>query len=48
MIVQIYVDDIIFGSTNPSLTADLQKLMEKRFEMSSKGKINFFLGLNIR
>ncbi|KAI3791236.1 hypothetical protein L2E82_04934 [Cichorium intybus] len=48
MIVQIYVDDIIFGSTHPSLTAKFRKLMETKFEMSSMGKINFFLGLNIR
>nr|KAJ0216304.1 hypothetical protein LSAT_V11C300142670 [Lactuca sativa] len=48
MIVQIYVNDIIFGSTNPSLTAEFRKLMETKFEMSSMGPINFFLGLNIR
>ncbi|KAI3505861.1 hypothetical protein L1887_28170 [Cichorium endivia] len=48
MIVQIYVDDIIFGSTHPSLIAEFRKLMETKFEMSSMGKINFFLGLNIR
>ena len=48
MIVQIYVEDIIFGSTNPSLTAEFRKLMETKFEMSSLGPINFFLGLNIR
>ena len=48
MIVQIYVDDIIFGSTNPSLTAEFRKLMETKFEMSSMGPFNFFLGLNIR
>ena len=48
MIVQIYVDDIIFGSTNPSLTVEFRKLMETKFEMSSMGPINFFLGLNIR
>ena len=48
MIVQIYVDDIIFSSTNPSLTAELRKLMETKFEMSSMSPINFFLGLNVR
>ncbi|KAL7603279.1 uncharacterized mitochondrial protein AtMg00810-like [Lactuca sativa] len=48
MIVHIYVDDIIFGSTNPSLTVEFRKLMETKFEMSSMGKINCFLGLNIR
>ena len=48
MIVQIYVDDIIFGSTHPKLTEDFRKLMETEFEMSSMRRINFFLGLNIR
>ena len=48
MLVQIYVDDIIFGSTNPTLTDEFRTLMESKFEMSSTGKINFFLGLNIR
>jgi hypothetical protein len=48
MLVQIYVDDIIFGSTNPTLTDEFRTLMESKFEMSSMGKINFFLGLNIR
>ncbi|TLX66063.1 hypothetical protein E9993_23500, partial [Labilibacter sediminis] len=48
MIIQIYVDDIIFGSTHPDLTEEFRKLMETEFEMSSMGKINFFLGLNIK
>ena len=48
MIVQIYVDDIIFGSTNPSLTVEFRKLMVTKFEMSAMGLINYFLGLNIR
>ena len=48
MIVQIYVDDIIFGSSNPNLTIEFRKLMETKFEISSMGPINFFLCLNIR
>ena len=48
MIVQIYVDEIIFGSTNPRLTNEFRKLMETKLKMSSMGPINFFLGLNIR
>ena len=40
MLVQIYVDDIIFGSTNPTLTDEFRTLMESKFEMSSMGKIN--------
>ncbi|KAL4564910.1 hypothetical protein LXL04_028986 [Taraxacum kok-saghyz] len=47
MMVQIYVDDIIFGSTDPNLTVEFKALMETKFEMSSMGPINFFLGLNV-
>ncbi|TLX70168.1 DDE-type integrase/transposase/recombinase [Labilibacter sediminis] len=48
MIVQIYVDDIIFGSTDPKLSKDFEDLMKSKFEMSMMGKLHFFLGLNIR
>ncbi|KAL4581752.1 hypothetical protein LXL04_006280 [Taraxacum kok-saghyz] len=37
MMVQIYVDDIIFGSTDPKLTVEFKTLMETKFEMSSMG-----------
>nr|GFA43440.1 hypothetical protein [Tanacetum cinerariifolium] len=46
-LVQIYVDDIIFGSTNPKYTKRFEKLMHNRFEMSLMGEMNFFLGLQI-
>ena len=48
MIVQIYVDDIIFGSIDPELSTEFESLMKSQFEMSMMGKINNFLGLNIR
>ncbi|CAH1426641.1 unnamed protein product [Lactuca virosa] len=48
MLVQIYVDDIIFGSTDPALSREFEDLMKSKFEMSMMGKINNFLGLNIR
>ncbi|KAI3499752.1 hypothetical protein L1887_35561 [Cichorium endivia] len=48
MLVQIYVDDIIFGSTDPNLSKDFEKLMKSKFQMSMMGKINFFLGLQIK
>ncbi|KAI3753296.1 hypothetical protein L2E82_25346 [Cichorium intybus] len=48
MLVQIYVDDIIFGSTDPNLSKDFEKLMKIKFQMSMMGKINFFLGLQIK
>nr|GEX93628.1 hypothetical protein [Tanacetum cinerariifolium] len=46
-LVQIYVDDIIFGSTNPKYTKRFEKLMHSRFEMSLMGEMKFFLGLQI-
>ena len=44
-IAQIYVDDIIFGSTNSKFLKEFIKLMESEFEMSMVGELNFFLGL---
>nr|GEY02628.1 retrovirus-related Pol polyprotein from transposon TNT 1-94 [Tanacetum cinerariifolium] len=47
LLVQIYVDDIIFGSTNPNLSKQFEKLMHSKFEMSMMGKLKFFLGIQI-
>nr|GEX53831.1 retrovirus-related Pol polyprotein from transposon TNT 1-94 [Tanacetum cinerariifolium] len=47
LLVQIYVDDIIFGSINPKYTKHFEKLMHSRFEMSLMGEMKFFLGLQI-
>ncbi|GJW45221.1 retrovirus-related pol polyprotein from transposon TNT 1-94 [Tanacetum coccineum] len=47
LLVQIYVDDIIFGSTNPKYSKRFEKLMHSRFEMSLIGGMKFFLGLKI-
>ncbi|GKA08362.1 putative ribonuclease H-like domain-containing protein, partial [Tanacetum coccineum] len=48
LLVQVYVDDIIFGSTNKSLCTDFEKIMHKRFQMSSMGEFTFFLGLQVK
>ncbi|GJR36339.1 retrovirus-related pol polyprotein from transposon TNT 1-94 [Tanacetum coccineum] len=45
LLVQIYVDDIIFGSTKKELCTEFKKLMHKKFQMSSLGERTFFLGL---
>ncbi|GJT64880.1 retrovirus-related pol polyprotein from transposon TNT 1-94 [Tanacetum coccineum] len=42
-----YVDDIIYGSTNPKYSKRFEKLMHSRFEMSLMGEMKFFLGLQI-
>ena len=47
MLFQIYVDDIIFGSTDPGFSREFENLMKSQSEMSMMGKNNF-LGLNIR
>ncbi|GJV07715.1 retrovirus-related pol polyprotein from transposon TNT 1-94 [Tanacetum coccineum] len=47
ILVQIYVDDIIFGSTNLKYSKRFEKLMHRRFKMSLMGEIKFFLGLQI-
>ncbi|GJT05258.1 retrovirus-related pol polyprotein from transposon TNT 1-94 [Tanacetum coccineum] len=48
IIVQIYVDDIIFGSTCQDMCDDFAKIMHDEFEMSMMGELNFFLGLQIK
>ncbi|GJR67207.1 retrovirus-related pol polyprotein from transposon TNT 1-94 [Tanacetum coccineum] len=47
LLVQIYVDDIIFGSTNPNLSKRFGKLMHSKFDMSMMGELKFFLGIQI-
>ncbi|GJX46779.1 retrovirus-related pol polyprotein from transposon TNT 1-94 [Tanacetum coccineum] len=47
LLMQIYVDDIIFGSTNPKLSKRFKKLMHNKFDMSMMGKLEFFLGIQI-
>ncbi|GJY68376.1 putative ribonuclease H-like domain-containing protein [Tanacetum coccineum] len=48
LLVQVYVDDIIFGSTKKSLCDEFEGLMHKRFQMSSIGELTFFLGLQVQ
>ncbi|GJY08246.1 putative ribonuclease H-like domain-containing protein, partial [Tanacetum coccineum] len=47
LLVRVYVDDIIFGSTKKELCTDLEKLMHKKFQMSFMGELTFFLGLQV-
>ncbi|GJR28565.1 putative ribonuclease H-like domain-containing protein [Tanacetum coccineum] len=48
LLVQVYVDDIIFGSTNKKLCNAFEKLMHEKFQMSSMGELTFFLGLQVQ
>ncbi|KAD2805416.1 hypothetical protein E3N88_38793 [Mikania micrantha] len=47
LLVQVYVDDIIFGSTNDNLCKEFETVMKEKFEMSSMGEMKFFLGLQV-
>nr|GEU50978.1 hypothetical protein [Tanacetum cinerariifolium] len=47
ILVQVYVDDIIFGSLNLQLCREFEALMHEKFQMSAMGELNFFLGLQV-
>ena len=48
ILVQIYVDDIIFGATQDSLCEEFVATMKGEFEMSMIGELSFFLGLQVK
>ncbi|GJW72526.1 putative ribonuclease H-like domain-containing protein [Tanacetum coccineum] len=48
MLVQVYVDDVIFGSTKKSICTEFKDCMHKRFQMSSMGELTLFLGLQVK
>ncbi|GJY67576.1 putative ribonuclease H-like domain-containing protein [Tanacetum coccineum] len=48
LLVQVYVDDIIFGSTKKEMSIEFEKLMHDKFQMSSMGELSFFLGLQVK
>jgi len=48
LIVQVYVDDIIFGASKEKMCEEFSKLMQNEFEMSMMGELGFFLGLQIK
>jgi hypothetical protein len=47
LFVQIYVDDIIFGSTNVAICKEFSKTMQAKFDMSMMRELKFFLGIQI-
>ncbi|GKC56513.1 retrovirus-related pol polyprotein from transposon TNT 1-94, partial [Tanacetum coccineum] len=47
LLVQIYVDDIIFASTNTAMCNEFANQMTNKFKMSMIGQMSFFLGLQI-
>ncbi|KAJ9545078.1 hypothetical protein OSB04_024785 [Centaurea solstitialis] len=48
IMVQIYVDDIIFASTKPELCKEFETTMKSQFKMSMMGELTFFLGLQVQ
>ncbi|MDM1462056.1 hypothetical protein HX065_18880, partial [Myroides odoratimimus] len=47
-VCQIYVDDIIFGSTNQKSCEEFSRVMTQKFEMSMMGELKYFLGFQIK
>jgi hypothetical protein len=48
LIVQVYMDDIVFGGSSNSLVVRFAEDMSREFEMSMMGELQFFLGLQIK
>jgi hypothetical protein len=48
LLVQIYMDDIIFGGSSHTLVSRFQKMMESEFQMPMMGELTFFLGIQVK
>ncbi|WVZ89903.1 hypothetical protein U9M48_036252 [Paspalum notatum var. saurae] len=48
LIVQIYIDEIIFGGSSHALVSSFAEHMSRKFEMSLMGELQLFLGLQIK
>ncbi|GJT76000.1 putative ribonuclease H-like domain-containing protein [Tanacetum coccineum] len=48
MIIQVYVNDIIFWSTRKKMCTEFENIIHKKFQMSSMGELTFFLGLQVK
>ena len=48
LVTQVYVDDIVFGSTITHLSHEFSEEMKMKFEMSMVGELNYFLGLQVK
>nr|GEV19389.1 putative ribonuclease H-like domain-containing protein [Tanacetum cinerariifolium] len=47
LLVQVYVDDIIFGSSNPQLCREFKALMHDKFQINAMSELTFFFGLHV-
>jgi hypothetical protein len=48
LLVQIYVDDIIFCGSSHTLVSRFQEMMESEFQMSMMGELTIFLGIQVK
>jgi hypothetical protein len=48
LLIQIYMDNIIFGGPSHSLVSSFQEIMENKFQMSMMGELTFFLGIQVK
>jgi hypothetical protein len=48
LLVQIYVDDIIFGASSHVFVSGFQEMMDKEFQMSMMGELTLFLGIQVK
>jgi hypothetical protein len=48
LLVQIYVDDIIFGGSSHTLVSRFQEMMENELQMSMMGELTFFSGVQVK
>ncbi|GJU68040.1 putative ribonuclease H-like domain-containing protein [Tanacetum coccineum] len=48
LLVQVHVDNIMFGSTRKEICTEFEKMMHKKFQMSSIGELTFFFGLQVK
>jgi hypothetical protein len=48
LLVQIYVDDIIFNGSSYVLVSSFQEMMKNEFQMLMMGELTFFLGIQVK
>ena len=48
MIVCLYVDDLIFTGSNPSMFNEFKEVMTKEFEMTDMGLMAYYLGIEVK
>jgi hypothetical protein len=48
LLVQIYIDDIIFGGSSHMFVSSFQEMMGKEFQMSMMGELTFFLSIQVK